>query len=537
MSPACLAAACSIALVVMGIFARPASGQSEPDSPPRPIVIISDLHFGIGTTPAGVYDNLEDFRWPDALKGFLASVVAKYPGGADLVIAGDLLEMWQHPTVPCRGCGPDLGCKVDEYERIADIVARAHAADLKTLGAFANNGDNRLFVVPGNHDAALLHPPVWEIVKKRMAVTDSRRVELVRSGVWVSTDGSVVVEHGHQIAPDVNRYRNWPEVAKGVCEDDGVKTEGFVERPWGEVFVQELYNDVEAEYPIVDNLVPDSAGASVYRKARGVWGAAADLARFIGFNLFQTSIVQKITLDISDPARAETWNLTTARARGYRLFADALPADDPIRTRILTDESTEWRDVRRALNARAADEQLVSDAEVRALCDQIAARRAERPEEGIESCNPNLALSAARSILPLARVLQPHLETRINEFPRMLVFVYGHSHEADYKINVRTSRRTISVLNSGAFQRLLNLETFRQKAKARNLAPDVALKELTLEKDFPACYSAVLVDYDKNGLPRPVLHQWYMEEKTTSGVLLDGCDRNCGAIPPGCQRP
>ena len=526
-----------VAVVAMLICIPPgARGQSELAKPPRPIVVISDLHFGVGVTPAGLYDNLEDFRWPNALKGFVAAVAEKYPDGVDLVIAGDLLEMWQHPAVRCTGCGDDLGCTASQYEEIAETVARAHADDLKTLGTLAQ-GSNRLFIVPGNHDAALLLPPVWEIVKRRFEVTAPQRLLLVDGGVWVSDDGSVVVEHGHQIDPDVNRYRDWPKIGAGVCAGvDGVSTAGFVERPWGEAFVQQLYNDVEADYPIVDNLVPDSAGASVYRKARGLWGTAADLARFIGFNLFQTSIRQKITLDISDPARAETWNVAAARRRGFRLFADALPADDSLRARLLNDESAEWRDVRRALNARAVNEQAVSDAEIRALCDQILARRTENAEAMIEPCDRNLALSAARSILPLTRVLQPHLEERLTQFPRMILFVYGHSHEADFKINVRTRPRTVRVLNTGAFQRLLDLETFHKRAEAKQLSDEAALKTLTLEKDFPACYSVVLVDYDKNGLPKGALQQWYMDEDMAKGTFLDACDRRCGAVPPGCHR-
>ena len=55
------------------------------------------------------------------------------------------------------------------------------------------------------------------------------------------------------------------------------------------------------------------------REGIGVWGTAADMARFVGFNLFETSAAQKRASlgppkDAEDPATR--WNISMARAAG-----------------------------------------------------------------------------------------------------------------------------------------------------------------------------------------------------------------------------
>src|SRR5947209_5897988 len=67
-------------------LSTPSPGQ---DGLPRAIVIISDLHFGVGKVN-GAWNNLEDFRWPNALRAFLNMTTARYNHSVDLVVAGDL---------------------------------------------------------------------------------------------------------------------------------------------------------------------------------------------------------------------------------------------------------------------------------------------------------------------------------------------------------------------------------------------------------------------------------------------------------------
>lgn len=68
--------------------------------------------------------------------------------------------------------------------------------------------------------------------------------EATRQSHWDgSLDGQVVIEHGHQIGADVNSFSGWPRVTK---EKGGTQ---FLQSPWGERFVQELFNAEEKKYP------------------------------------------------------------------------------------------------------------------------------------------------------------------------------------------------------------------------------------------------------------------------------------------------
>lgn len=77
---------------------------APPPIGPRYTAFISDLHFGIGRKADGSWDPKEDFRWPRALEGFLERISEEGHERVDLVIAGDLLELWQPPPeIKCKG--------------------------------------------------------------------------------------------------------------------------------------------------------------------------------------------------------------------------------------------------------------------------------------------------------------------------------------------------------------------------------------------------------------------------------------------------
>lgn len=270
-----------------------ADGQPPtPPSTPTPAsfetpltVFISDLHFGFGQT-AGQWSPLDDFRWSNALKGFLDEISRRTNDQTTLVIAGDFFEMWQHPSVQCGEGDANHGCTVAEIEGVARKIVAGHRRDLEAIGAFASRGANRLVVIPGNHDAALLLPSVWAIVAPAIPAP-TEKVQLVPTGVWVSRNKLIVAEHGHQMpGEDVNGYKKWPRVT------DRFHGKELMVRPWGELFVHGLYNRVEDRYTLIDNLIPQSDGLRHYLQDRGFFGGASDVARFIAFNLTQTSLQQ-----------------------------------------------------------------------------------------------------------------------------------------------------------------------------------------------------------------------------------------------------
>ena len=101
----------------------------------RLTVFISDFHMGPGRRHDGQWYPQEDFRWPNALNGFLTAIRKRGKDQVDLVILGDLLELWQLPPgTLCSRPTPGLGCTVNEYEHITKAVSKAHSADLAALG-------------------------------------------------------------------------------------------------------------------------------------------------------------------------------------------------------------------------------------------------------------------------------------------------------------------------------------------------------------------------------------------------------------------
>jgi hypothetical protein len=94
----------------------------------------------------------------------------------------------------------------------------------------------------------------------------------------------------------------------------------YMIQPWGEQFVQRLFNTTEREYPIIDNVSPESVGAKYRYANRKVVGTVADLARFIAFNLFETSIIQKIHVlgDDAGHDQQPAWDIPFARSQGLQ---------------------------------------------------------------------------------------------------------------------------------------------------------------------------------------------------------------------------
>jgi len=111
----------------------------------------------------------------------------------------------------------------------------SRASELRALGVFASSGNNRLVLVPGNHDAALLFPKVAAAALAAMGAT-SGRARVAIEGYWTSGNGRLYAEHGHQIGKEVNRWEEWPSpfIMSGNLK--------VLRRPWGEQFVQAYYN-------------------------------------------------------------------------------------------------------------------------------------------------------------------------------------------------------------------------------------------------------------------------------------------------------
>lgn len=477
---------------------------------------ISDLHFGLGKRPNGQWAHKEDFRWPGALKGFLDEISQRGGDHVDLVIVGDFLELWQPPDeIVCdKADNADLGCTVAQMTSIAKTVIDAHKGDIRLLRDFAERGENRLYIIPGNHDAALLLPEVWALLAGPLNEA-SGHVARMTSGSWISPDGRVAAEHGHQVGNDVNRYDKWPKITKSQ------KGTIYLQRPWGERFVQRVFNAEEETYEIIDNISPETVGVRYRIANRGYARSAADVAKFIVFDLFETSLAQKGASFGSEagPNDSNRWKLARARERiGYKLFVEALPKDDPMRAQIEGQDAAS-KQLRKELSAIARDKTRLTDAEVLALCDNLAIRKAA------EKCAIGSAGAMLESkFIPRSHVIRSHLENYVRDDNRIRIFVYGHTH--DYEVGwplTMTSGKKIIVHNTGAFQRTTDETGFTSRLRKQGLSPKEALRKIKLE-DLPPCYSAVLVTYSDAGVESKTW-RWHQEEGGAGDLVEPGDDR------------
>jgi UDP-2,3-diacylglucosamine pyrophosphatase LpxH len=488
-----------------------------PAASPRYSVFVSDLHFGVGKTANGAWNPTEDFRWPKALRGFVNRISQLGQERVDLIIVGDFLELWQPPAdIPCKGVGADLGCSIEEMSLLVQKVVEQHAGDLAILRAFAERGENRLHVIVGNHDSTLRYAPVWKSLGAALNAA-SGRIELVTKGVWVSGDGRILAEHGHQIGKDVNRYETWPDIVRQV---DG---KNYIVRPWGELFVQRLFNAEEAVYPIIDNLSPETAGARYRAADRGFWSSAGDIARLVAFNLLETSLSQKIISLGKPPAGKVTWNVEIARKMGSSLFLFALDRTDPMRLQ-LEAGGPDADAIKSEMTVLAKDAALLPDEEVQQICDLIALKEPDN------ICWDSSLGSLAENLLEAkSDVLAKHLTVRQAEHISMRVFIYGHTHQFEEPWSVvLPGSVNISIANTGAFQRLINEAGFLARLKGRT--PQEALRTMSLD-ELPPCYTAILVPPVAAGqIPVPEVKAWHMPEDGP-GAFTSTDDSRCVGTP------
>ncbi len=531
-------------LVLAGALAAPGACATAPSPTPAPVpatsptpgvaggdkrltVFISDLHFSLGKLPSGAWNPIEDFRWTNALKGFLKEISRRSEGKTTLVVAGDLLEMWQHPELPCSQGDENRGCTPEEMGALADSIVKAHRADLEALGSFASEGENRLVIIPGNHDASLLIPSVQKKLADALKA-GAGRVEFPATGVWVSPDGLIVSEHGHQMPlENINNWGKWPKVTEMLNGKE------FLRRPWGEMFVHNLYDRVEQQNEVIDNLIPQSNGVKHLMKKEGFFGAAADVARFLAFNIGQTSLAQKGALGQPATGKLE-WNVEGARQKGWELFAAANP-DEWYREKLKSPPDGSWTAVRTQLDALARDPEAIPDDEVRNLCDK-AKLLSPAGESVCPRKDPTLLIDTIGGAIPGAayRSMTSHLKKRRETFPRMQVFIYGHTHTLQCTTPVTPKGDTpVQVANTGAFQRLIDDERFVAEATKRGWTPQEALGKVRLE-DLPPCYTAVLVRYE-NGVPVAKVQNWLQAETDAAGAFVEVWDCRCAKLGLRCE--
>ena len=499
--------------------AQPAGG------PPRRVVVMSDLHLGEGRGADGAWSPYEDFRWADDLREFLAALAEEGEAIA-LVLNGDTFELLQASDGACAYDDPALGCSEAEALARLDRVLAAHGDEIAALAAFAAAGDNRLVIVPGDHDAALLFPAVARRAVDAFAAAPAR-VSVAGDGYWRSADGLIHAEHGHQIQYRADRFDGWPAP---FTTRSGQQ---HLTRPWGQSVVQALYDRHEPRFPIVDNLADDGAGVREALAAAGVDDAGEQAPDLLRFLLFRMSWQQfRMDLDRGD-VEPPVWELAAVREVGPAFLVDSLADDDrfkPLAARALDD------------GRLTALMDGLSDDELTAICDHRAAlrrarRRFERILTQLDPTGPPLT-ECPRTPETAAprfeyfwrsrdRVFGRHLEQLADPRP-VAVMVHGHTHLADYRQGnftrveagltyvvdgfspVRGAAIPV-VINGGAWQRTATPRQLDEHRRRLGV-PEAELLESMQPEQLPPCYSFVQIEpYSERPGP-PVLRYWRQAE-------------------------
>ena len=538
--PSRLALAAALLLAV-----APAAAQ-QPGDTQRLIAVIGDLHMGSGRDAGGAWHAGEDFRWADEFESFLAALDAEGAGATDLILNGDTFEL---AADGCARDDPELGCTEAEALAALDRVLAAHAREIDALAAFARSGSNRVVLVPGDHDAALLFPAVRSRIEEALGPD---RGAVAATGAWVSSDGQVYVEHGHQIGWRADRFANWPQP---FVERAGRRR---LERPWGARTAGALVREHEQSYPVADNFADAGAGLTHALSAAGATDLGAEAADLLRYVLFRMPWQQfRLDLDIGD-VEPPAWDLVAVRAQGPPFLVDSLPDDERFKPH-----------AQRALDAGILEALMgaMSDEELNAICDYRAALRRSRRrlERYLTQNDPQGPPVAECPRLPDSRggqfdyfwrtrdlIYGRRLATVQADLPDrgrpIAVFVHGHTQLVDWRQRILLStsqgrpvivdgfspvRDALApvVVNGGAWQRTITPVQFARLQADSGLS-DAELMGALRPEHLAPCYGFVQVDPYEGGVPAAPRIRYWREADSGGWELAAVCDRD-PELPPG----
>jgi hypothetical protein len=389
--------------------------------------------------------------------------------------------------------------------------------------------------VPGDGDAALLFP---EVRRRLLSTTaGAGRVDVAGQGYWLSRDGRVLAEHGHQVGLNAHRFDNWPAPFVGTQPRR-------LQRPWGEQLADDLYRRLEGRFAVVDNVAVLGAGLKWALAADKGPGSDALDPLLLKYLLLITPAWQQFRMELDDgDVEPPGWDIGLARGQGGSFLLSFLGDDDPIRPLAVKALATD------ALDAVARG---LTDEEIVAACDYRAAmRRARRRFEPVVSqFAPRGPAVAECPRTPDTRgalfdyfwrsrdlVFGRHITEMRRRLPsgaQPSVFVHGHTHLPDRS---QTTANLISggllkipmegfspvrgqmaplVINGGAWQRTVTPVQLERMLSGRTL-------ESLQPEDLPPCYSFVEVPaYREN--PEPRVRYW---RQGSDGTWM--ANASCGA--------
>lgn len=215
-------------------------------------VMISDIHVGDPESPT-----LEDFDRDEDFAFLLSEVIPARAVGkpATLIIAGDFIDFPQILPALGRSSRWDrLGStEVESLVRVQRAIS-GHPRVFSALRNFVARG-NQVLVLPGNHDVDLFFPRVFSALRAAVGDPPPPIFDFVPQG-FVRERG-IYIEHGHQYSYD-NWFEHWDAPVR-----PSPKGPPRIERPWGTLFMDLVYNDIEDAYPFVNKVFPHEALARI----------------------------------------------------------------------------------------------------------------------------------------------------------------------------------------------------------------------------------------------------------------------------------
>lgn len=214
--------------------------------------VISDVHVG---SPENA--RLEDFDRDEDFARLLDEVIPRRAGGrkATLIINGDFIDFPQIlPELGKKSPDRYLGTTEEESRARVERAIAGHPKVFQALRRFLE-AQHQVLLLPGNHDIDLHFPAVRAALRAALGDPAAPAFDFVAEGVIEQR--RVHIEHGNQCSFD-NFFKHWSSpILEGP---DGAPR---VERPWGTLFMDIVYNDIEGLYPFVNKVYPQSALAGI----------------------------------------------------------------------------------------------------------------------------------------------------------------------------------------------------------------------------------------------------------------------------------
>ena len=256
------------------------------------LIVISDLHIA-----SGPLDDC-DAELEHHFVAFLERL-SQEKTGIELVLNGDFLdfvqaEPWSGSDLESESADGIPLCFTEEQSiaKLESIYA-AHRPVFGALKGFLNAcPDNRVTVLPGNHDADFY----WEGVRKKFGEYISPINFFLEQVYRPIAHPSVWIEHGHQSDPvncfEWKKQPYWSSSAKPIFRDR--KGTNRLYECTGTRFLIKFLNRLDLDYPFVDNVKPFSRfvrlfGASAFAANYGKMKVAVAMGRMLSY-LYSTVV-------------------------------------------------------------------------------------------------------------------------------------------------------------------------------------------------------------------------------------------------------